>query len=498
MVATALLLALPAAVSGRTRVRQNGNSVTVTSSDSRKDKKGKSQETQTKITTENGDYQFSVSTPEGSNKNYLITGGKVYEIDENGNRREVLGSRQPNGTIVINPNGDNAGNSGNYRVRKSDDGVSVITYDGNVSTRSGASARTATRTRRSQGKYDDPLYDNNGYVEEEAGSSQTMKRVLRNIGDFSGITASRSISVVYTQGKPGEIIIEGPARYVEKIEVTKSNSGMLEIENNYRGNIENSKITVTCSSTSLKSLDFSSASSFISTNAIKVGNDLSIQTSSTSNVTIPTLHCQALSAEGSSASSININNVEASSVSIDLSSACNFNSAQLDCSGTVDVDCSSASNLNIDRLECKQLDAGFSSASTGKIQDITASKVEVGCSSASRFYNRGTMVVNNPAGLADLTCSSTSKMDLGTLRARKVLLGASSQGNISADQVEAEQVGIDVSTGIITLAGQSDSADITAGYMGNVEGRNFNVRNAVVGAARFAKVAIKAANIEYK
>ena len=182
------------AAQARTRVRQNGNTVTITSTDSQKGKKNKQT---TKIASGNGDYQISYSMPDGGNKNYLITGDKVYEIDENGNRREVKGKRQADGTIVINPNDD--GNTSNYRVRKDKDGVSVITYDGDQrSGRSSSSSRTTTHTRKTQGKYDDPLYDGGGsYVVKESGSAnQTMKRVLKNLGDFSGITASRAINIV--------------------------------------------------------------------------------------------------------------------------------------------------------------------------------------------------------------------------------------------------------------------------------------------------------------
>lgn len=479
------------AAQARTRVRQNGNTVTVTSTDSQ----GKNKQT-TKIASGNGDYQISYSMPDGGKKNYLITGGKVYEIDENGNRREVQGARLANGNIVIIPNDD--GNTSNYRVRKDKDGVSVITYDGDQ--RSSSSSRTTTHTRKTQGKYDDPLYDGGGsYVVKESGSAnQTMKRVLKNLGDFSGITASRAINIVYTQGKPGEIIIEGPAKYVEKIEISKDNSGRLEIENNYRGNIEGNKVTVTCSSTTMKYLDLSTACNFTSTRAIKVNSSFNIETSSASNVSIPTLYCQTLNVDGSSASKIDINNVVSRNVNLDLSSASNFSAQQVYSSVAAELDFSSASDAKIERLECNTLDASCSSASTCKIRDIIANKVNVSCSSTASFYTRGAIVVNGPPGVADLTCSSMSKMEIGTLKGKKAIFGSSSQSNMEVKLLDVDDVGIDVSNSNIELAGKANYANITAGYLGIVNCRNLDVRNADVGAARNGKVTIKAANINYK
>lgn len=496
LAAGALLFCLDLATTAaqaRTRVRQNGNTVTITSTDSQKGKKNKQT---TKIASGNGDYQISYSMPDGGNKNYLITGGKVYEIDENGNRREVQGARLANGTIVINPNDD--GNTSNYRVRKDKDGVSVITYDGDQ--RSSSSSRTTTHTRKTQGKYDDPLYDGGGsYVVKESGSAnQTMKRVLKNLGDFSGITASRAINIVYTQGKPGEIIIEGPAKYVEKIEIGKDNSGRLKIENNYRGNIEGNKVTVTCSSTTMKYLDLSTACNFTSTRAIKVNSSFNIETSSASNVSIPTLYCQTLNVDGSSASKIDINNVVSRNVNLDLSSASNFSAQQVYSSVAAELDFSSASDAKIERLECNTLDASCSSASTCKIRDIIANKVNVSCSSTASFYTRGAIVVNAPPGVADLTCSSMSKMEIGTLKGKKALFGSSSQSNMEVKLLDVDDVGIDVSNSNIELAGKANYANITAGYLGIVNCRNLDVRNADVGAARNGKVTIKAANINYK
>ena len=475
LAAGALLFCLDLATTAaqaRTRVRQNGNTVTITSTDSQKGKKNKQT---TKIASGNGDYQISYSMPDGGNKNYLITGGKVYEIDENGNRREVQGARLANGTIVINPNDD--GNTSNYRVRKDKDGVSVITYDGDQ--RSSSSSRTTTHTRKTQGKYDDPLYDGGGsYVVKESGSAnQTMKRVLKNLGDFSGITASRAINIVYTQGKPGEIIIEGPAKYVEKIEISKDNSGRLEIENNYRGNIEGNKVTVTCSSTTMKYLDLSTACNFTSTREIIVNSSFNIETSSASNVSIPNLHCQALNVDGSSASKIDINNVVSSNVNLDLSSA---------------------SDAKIEQLECKTLDASCSSASTCKIRDIMANKVNVSCSSTASFYTRGAIVVYGTPGVADLTCSSMSKIEIDALQCKKAIFGSSSQSNMEVKLLDVDDVGIDVSNSNIELAGKAKYANITAGYLGIVNCRNLDVRTADVGAARNGKVTIKAANINYK
>ena len=474
-----------------TSVRQNGNTVTVTSTDSQ----GKNKQT-TKIASGNGDYQISYSMPDGGKKNYLITGGKVYEIDENGNRREVQGARLANGNIVINPNDD--GNTSNYRVRKDKDGVSVITYDGDQ--RSSSSSRTTTHTRKTQGKYDDPLYDGGGsYVVKESGSAnQTMKRVLKNLGDFSGITASRAINIVYTQGKPGEIIIEGPAKYVEKIEISKDNSGRLEIENNYRGNIEGNKVTVTCSSTTMKYLDLSTACNFTSTRAIKVNSSFNIETSSASNVSIPTLYCQTLNVDGSSASKIDINNVVSRNVNLDLSSASNFSAQKVCSSGVAELDLSSASDAKIERLECKTLDASCSSASTCKIRDIMANKVNVSCSSTASFYTRGAIVVYGTPGVADLTCSSMSKIEIDALQCKKAIFGSSSQSNMEVKLLDVDDVGIDVSNSNIELAGKAKYANITAGYLGIVNCRNLDVRTADVGAARNGKVTIKAANINYK
>ena len=89
-------------------------------------------------------------------------------------------------------------------------------------------------------------------------------------------------------------------------------------------------------------------------------------------------------------------------------------------------------------------------------------------------------------------------MEIGTLKGKKAIFGSSSQSNMEVKLLDVDDVGIDVSNSNIELAGKANYANITAGYLGIVNCRNLDVRNADVGAARNGKVTIKAANINYK
>lgn len=422
-------------------------------------------------------YKFTYQTPEGETKNILISNGKVYEVDAGGNRIELRGVPDSSGhSRIIDPNG----NINNYKIREDKDGVTVITFDDSKSN------RTSSRKANYNG-YDDPIYND----------GKNMRRVIKNIGDFSAISASRAIKIVYTQSRPGEIVIEAPAKYAEAISLS-NNRGVLEIRNNYRGNNINGTIKVSCSSTRLRSIDLSTACTFESTTPIDAGGKFTLNLSSASNVNIPSLKCQLLTVDGSSASTVKIPYITSGDLNLDLSSASNFSATHIAASGKAIIDLSSASEVKVDRLDCQNLTADCSSASKSNITNILATSADIDCSSASGFTVRENLICNGSNSFANLSSSSTASINISAVKAARSSLEAYSQSKVSVGYLSAGSVAMDVANSTIEVAGKATRADVSAGTMGYIEARNFDVGTADVEAARYAKVSIKAGHINYK
>lgn len=374
----------------------------------------------------------------------------------------------------------------NYKIREEKDGVTVITYDDSKSNR-----KSAARNKK-EDSYTDPLYD------DESNDGKKMRRVIKEIGDFSGVSASRGIKIVYTPGTEGPVIIEGLSKYAKAISLSVSPTGVLEIRNNYRGDNTIGAITVKCSSTQLRSINLSSASNFESTNLIESKENFSVSISSASDVNIPSLKCQSLTIDGSSASTVKIPYVTSDDININLSSASNFNATQIFGMGKAVIDLSSAGEVKIDRLVCSNLSADCSSASKSSIANISTVSAGISCSSSAEFYVRGSMICNGVTGFANLYTSSAASIHIGSVKSVRSSLEAYSQSKVTVDNLMVNSVAMDVVNSTIKVAGKAEMADISAGTMGYVEARNFDVDTADVGASRYAKVSVKAGHINYK
>lgn len=108
------------------------------------------------------------------------------------------------------------------------------------------------------------------------------------------------------------------------------------------------------------------------------------------------------------------------------------------------------------------------------------------------------MICNGVTGFANLYTSSAASIHIGSVKSVRSSLEAYSQSKVTVDNLMVNSVAMDVVNSTIKVAGKAETADISAGTMGYVEARNFDVDTADVGASRYAKVSVKAGHINYK
>lgn len=373
-----------------------------------------------------------------------------------------------------------------YEVTINDDSVYTI--------RAGAqSVPVASKRNNKHHRYRDETT-----TEEPADSAyKYTKKVLHNIGDFRAINVTNAVIVSYTQGKPGDVVIQGMEKYVKYVRVSNEN-GVLEVRmncNNVSTRDGKIPVTVICSSTTLNNIECYSTACFETSTPLKLKGSLSVEARSAAKIQIPALTCTSFVAEIMSASTINVGQINAASAEIEVASASKFHTSGLTCTAGVEANTASAGACNLGLVSCNKFSAEASSASNISLQTLTAGVADVSASSSAKINLQGDVVINR--GMFNCSSSSTSEVTVSSLAAADVRMEATTMSSINMNSVRAASVDITAFNSHITLRGDADRAHIEAGSMANVNASGLHVKDARVDISRPAEVHIKADNITY-
>lgn len=341
--------------------------------------------------------------------------------------------------------------------------------------------------------YDSVYADDPACVEED---SDPTKRIVKGIGNFCAIEASPAITIIYTQGKPGDVVIEGSEDFVKAIRLRKSGNtlfiGLQSGNHSLRG-----RAVITCSSTTLNSIDISASTRFRAEKGLDIAESLEIEASSASSVSISNVKCRNLKIDGSTSAHIKIGGIKTETLNLDLSSAALFSANTLYCSRLATMDLLSSSHTDIGSLNCVRLLFDGSSAAKAEIGTLTADNTRVECSSGARFNVTEKMQAKE-GGDTKLTTSSGASIHVERLNTSDALIYGSSGGNITVMDFNARRLTIDASISNITIKGKVDMVDLTTGRNTRLNLSNLTAKEAYIDARRKSSVNIKASNFNYK
>lgn len=340
-----------------------------------------------------------------------------------------------------------------------------------------------------------------GYDQEndvsDSQNSNTMRRVIKGIEDFDAISASGRIHILYTQGNPGDIIIEGNEQTAQQVNIS-CKKGELQIHRKVKSDCDNNTpVIVKCSSMQLKKIGLSSACSLKSETALNSTGTFCLEMTSAARIDIPKLTADNLTLMSSSAAVSKISSLKVSSFVAELSSAAKADITLASVSTSAEVTLSSASYLNIVRLTCTSLNLCTSSASTCRLGDVNSNDVSIETSSSSTLSISGLLNCNNTKPIS-IEASSASTIDIASIRGKNAVIETMSQGNVNLRNILLSTLHLEAYSSKVFLHGIADTAYIEAGPLTVIDGNGFDVEVANVEANRSAKITIKAGKVNYK
>ncbi len=196
----------------------------------------------------------------------------------------------------------------------------------------------------------------------KSGSGNIIKET-RNVSDFNAITVSQSIEVDIQQGTQTSVQVEADDNIISYVE-TVNNGGKLSIRLKNLTNIRNATLKVHIIAPNVESFTTSSAAKIKSNGLISSSNQIEINASSASNISLQ---------------------MQAPSVKMESSSA-----AELNISGKTkdaNVEASSGSNIDVQNLKAENVTASASSGSTVKV--FASVSVDASSSSGSNIIFTG-------------------------------------------------------------------------------------------------------------
>ena len=192
----------------------------------------------------------------------------------------------------------------------------------------------------------------------QSGSGKMVQRTM-SVESFDKVDVSNGINLILRYGTTDKLQIEADDNIMDDVEIDVS-GGTLHISLNGNG-YSDTHVTVTAYTTSLSSIDASSAadveveelikkvdrmkitaSSAANVNAIIDADDVQLEASSSAHITV-TGKCRNLDAEASSASEIDAYELLSENAKADGSSAANI---KLHASVSLDADATSACNIH--------------------------------------------------------------------------------------------------------------------------------------------------------
>lgn len=232
-------------------------------------------------------------------------------------------------------------------------------------------------------------------------NSSYLSGEARNVGEFSGISVSTGVNVVYKQESPTSIKVIADADKLQYI-VTKVENGILKIYVDNKGvrNLRFKNLSVNVSSPRMNSIKTNSGSNFTVVNSIKE-NDISIDASSGSNIKGKFNISNTTSVEVTSGSNIKAD-ITTDKMVVKASSGSNASLSGTANFGVIDISSGAlckAEDLRVDHLEAE-------STSGSSLSINVTNKLKVRASSGGLVKYKGNPEIE----------SNISKNSGGTLK----------------------------------------------------------------------------------
>lgn len=191
-------------------------------------------------------------------------------------------------------------------------------------------------------------------------NSSYLNGEARNVGEFSGISVSTGVNVVFKQESPTNVKVIADADKLQYV-ITKVENGVLKvyIDNKGQKNLRFKNLSVNISSPRMDNIKASSGANFRVVNSIKE-NSLNIDASSGANVKGDFKITNAVEIAASSGSNIRVG-VTATSVMVKASSGSNAAIEGKANSGLIDISSGAlckADELKLDNLEAEATSGG--------------------------------------------------------------------------------------------------------------------------------------------
>ncbi|MDE6770136.1 MAG: DUF2807 domain-containing protein [Muribaculaceae bacterium] len=220
-----------------------------------------------------------------------------------------------------------------------------------------------------------------------AANKKNEKKVEKtySISEFSAISASAGIKVIYTQGKSTGIAKVTTTESGEKYLVVEVKSGCLKLyyDSKRRGVNINGPTVVTVQSPTLRAVDLSSAASLQANGVINQSAMIEFNLSSAADVTVNTINCDNLQADLSSSASLSVNNFNGTNLTLVGSSASSASFDKVTCKKGTWLHTSSAAGMSINRFTGETLSGEASSGSRITVDNINCKNVDGDASSGA-------------------------------------------------------------------------------------------------------------------
>ncbi len=220
-----------------------------------------------------------------------------------------------------------------------------------------------------------------------AATKKNEKKVEKTVSipEFSSISASAGIKVIYTQGKSTGKAQVSTTESGDKYLVVEVKSGCLKLyyDSKRRGVNINGPTIVTVQSPTLKKVDLSSAASLQSNGTINQSSLIEFNLSSAAAATLTSINCDNLQADLSSSAALSVNSFGGTNLTLVGSSASSASFDKVNCKGGVWLHTSSAAGMSIDKLTSESLSGDASSGSRITVDNINCKSVEGDASSGA-------------------------------------------------------------------------------------------------------------------
>lgn len=245
-----------------------------------------------------------------------------------------------------------------------------------------------------------------------------------SISDFSAISASSGIQVVYTQGKFNGVAKVSTTVNGEKYLQVKVKNGCLDLyyKTSRNGvNIQGQTI-VTVQSPALKKVKLSSAAKLMVTNDLNQQSKLSFELSSASKVMLNSVNCGELDVDLSSAASFMAKNVNGDRVEVEASSSSKASFDKIESSAT-SFETSSAASVMAAKVIGSSLSADASSGANISVKDVDCMQASADASSGAKISLGGKCAMltkeHSSGGRVDTSNLSQSKEPTAAKKAKR-------------------------------------------------------------------------------